>query len=257
MAEEKRWSDLEKNFIDAAVAFQGGFLDLGSACLVTYHKIDLPLFNAVCRILATPDDYDYIFTTCIDTYQAINAVPRVLVTPSSKPVDLPQVLEARGFRPMADPPKMYGYYSDQPPTVSPGTPVNEFLAEDIEGFTRCFLAGRGIPEDRLADWAETFAFGYNDPGTKFFWAKDGDTVIGTITTFTKGGVTGLYWTSVRPEYHGKGIYESLLSSALSGAFQRKSKVIGTMVDADAEEIPALEKIGFKQPYELKYYELRE
>jgi GNAT superfamily N-acetyltransferase len=175
------------------------------------------------------------------------------VGPSSRPVGLRELLEARGFAPTTQAPfepHFTAMTMTEPPSLRPPEPgVEARVVESYEEYVGAVRAGfraAGEGEGEIAEWLEK---------APLAWEHESGIAKLSHVGLSNGEIAGLgflnYGSSamllaggaVLPGFRGRGVYRALVTSRWNAAVERGQPAL--TVHAGAMSRPILERCGFQ------------
>ncbi|HKJ23834.1 MAG TPA: GNAT family N-acetyltransferase [Myxococcota bacterium] len=227
--------------------------------LRTLSDVPFPLFNSVLGARLSGGAIDATVVGLLAPY-VDRGVPMTWWTgPSTRPTDLPKVLERNGLVPVASSPCMSlaldGWQEDVRPIA--GFRIervwNRGLAAD---WSRAVRVSFGFPSFAIEAYTEAMVhcgFGPDSPFEHWVGYLDG-TPVASATLFRCAGVAGIYNVATLPRARGRGIGAAITQAPLREA---RSEGLGLAVlQASPEGFPIYVKLGFQQDGEVAQHVLR-
>jgi len=195
--------------------------------------------NEVAHAELADDEADAIIDQTIAEYHALGVRWRWRVGPGSRPTDLAERLERRGFLPHA----VAALARDTAgvPAV-PGVEVERVDARSIGAYAETFARGWEVDPGPLAD-AHVHAVASPDSRHRLYLARIAGEPVGIATAawfersvFLQSGV-------VLPSHRGRGVYRALVAARLADA-SAAGITLATTNARPETSAPILERLGF-------------
>ena len=211
--------------------------------------------NHAALLRASEDTVEDVIDRVIDHYQTLGVPACIAVSPSCRPSDLPQRLEARGFQPHGDPEywlvlddatRIAGARGPETACVQPVGP------EEVETFCQVMETSFGMPEG--ASWMLQEVFGRINalPGINNYLAYLDGQPAGCASLFTYNGISAFGSGGTLP-----GMRSLALGAALIEQVYRDWHAAGRPVMVTQTVLPKLERvfrqIGFRRAFTRTYY----
>jgi GNAT superfamily N-acetyltransferase len=216
--------------------------------------VNFGLFNRVIGLgvasPTSPAELDHI----IDWYGTQGQTDYwIEVTPASLPVDLADLLVARG---LADTGRRQSKVCRRPASlpVDRSVEVVELAAADRENFAAVNVAAWVAP-GMLAAW---FGATFGADGFRHFGVRDGDRLVATGAMFVSGSTAWVGFGATLPGFRRRGLQTALLSHRVTEAAAMGCDLVHAETSADTVEHPNsslhnLLRLGFTQIYEKAFF----
>jgi len=221
--------------------------------LRTFSDVPFPLFNSVLAARLSGVAVDATVVGLLAPY-VDRGVPMTWWTgPSTRPADLPKVLERNGLVPVANSPCLSLELDRWDEDVRPiaGFRIervwNRALAAD---WSRAVRVSFGFPDFAIGPYTEAMihcGFGPDSPFEHWVGYLDG-TPVASATLFRCAGVAGIYNVATLPAARGRGIGAAITQAPLLEA--RSEGLDLAVLQASAAGHPIYVRLGFQQDGEI-------
>jgi len=226
--------------------------------LRTLSEVPHPLFNSVLDARLSERNVDATVVGILAPYVDRGVPMTWWTTPSTRPADLPKVLERNGLVPVANAPCMSLDLHEWKDDVEPiaGFRIervwNRSLASD---WSRAVRVSFGFPDFAIEAYTEAmiqFGFGPDAPFEHWVGYLDG-TPVASASLFRCAGVAGVYNVATLPSARGRGI-----GSAITQAPLREARGEGlrlAVLQASPRAFTVYVRLGFQQDGEIAQHVL--
>jgi GNAT superfamily N-acetyltransferase len=234
---------------ESLVSFPQVQVTRDAIALRTLCEVPFPLFNSVLGARLSEANVDATVVGILAPYVDLGLGMTWWTGPSSRPTDLPKVLERNGLAPAASLPCMsldLRGWRDEPVAI-PGFRIervwNRSLARD---WSRAVRVSFGFPKDAIRTYTEAmiqFGFGPDAPFEHWVGYLDG-TPVASASLFRCAGVAGIYNVATVPHARGRGIGTAIGREPLREARSEGTRL--AVLQAPAEAFPIYVRQGFQQ-----------
>ena len=234
---------------ESLVGFPRVQVTRNAMALRTFSEVPFPLFNSVLGARLSEAAVDATVMGLLAPY-VDQGVPMTWWTgPSTRPVDLPKVLERNGLVPVASSPCMS---LDLRAWVDDTRPIAGFRIERVwnrglsADWSRAVRVSFGFPDYAIEAYTEAMihcGFGPDSPFEHWVGYLDG-TPVASASLFRCAGVAGVYNVATVPAARGRGIGAAITQAPLREA--RGEGLRLAVLQASSAGFPTYVKLGFEQ-----------
>jgi ribosomal protein S18 acetylase RimI-like enzyme len=214
--------------------------------------IPVAAFNGVLRTTVAPDRADEAIDATIATLDSRGAPWAWYVGPATLPLDVPDRLQARGFRPVEVLPGMAA-------PIDGAVPDERFRYEEVreEPSLEAFGTLAGVAFDMPPVVVEPFlrlldvATGGDAPEVTNFVALDDGEPVACGTLVLAAGVAGLYNIGVPPDRQRQGIGTAMTAALMAEAAARGAET--ATLWSSAAGVGCYRRLGFEERCRLTLY----
>jgi GNAT superfamily N-acetyltransferase len=217
-------------------------------------NIPSPFCNNVLRAQLTYDDIDSRIEETLSHFKSRGLPIRWMTSPSTRPVNLGDYLEAHGLNYVADYPGMAIHLVELNEDLTAPSDLRIEYVEDVktlEQFVRVFIIGYGVPVsfgDLLFNIFSTL--GFNLPLRHYIGLLKGEPVA-CSSLLLSSGVAGIYLVATVQEARGQGI-----GSALTLAPLCEARALGYRIGilgSTEKGLGVYRRLGFREYFKFGIY----
>ncbi len=228
----------------------------GDALVITSHPDLGTGLNFACRVRADADSIDRLIDDVSAWLSARRAVPHFRVSPFTRPSNLAQLLEQRGFVRTETETQMVLATQDAETPANPRVTVEQIDMSEIEPWVTIQLQGFGIATTTsLAVDLARAAVAVS--GISPFRARLDGVAAGAGMLIAWDGVCGIYGVATVPAARRQGVGTALVRAMIQAARARGSMPICLQVETGSAIRRWYDRLGFRAVYDREGWTAQE
>ncbi len=204
--------------------------------------------NFACRIRSDDASVDRVIDEVEDWLRARGTVPHFRVSPLTRPSNLAQILERRGFVQTEAETQMLLAAADVAPPPNPAVIVEQIEASEIARWVEIQHRGFGLTGSWQTAIDLTNAF-VSIGGIKPFLARLDHAAVGAGMLFAWDGALGIYGVATLPKGRRQGVGTALVRAMIHAARARGTAPICLQAQTDSPTQRWYEHLGFRAVYD--------
>jgi len=232
--------------------------EIGGAVLFSCSHIPVGMLNYATGVSTRSADLDELLDKIEDFYTRLNVLPRIAITPLSRPKDLSSRLLRRGYKESSISDVMI--IDSEVTRRATRSDVKVWLVQggQVEAFSSIFNNAFKIPADLRGAFARFWRSTVfdSDPRLRIYLATLKGKPAGVGLIFIEKQAAGLYSVATKPESQGKGVATNLTSQAVQDAFTSKAKFVYLYASRKSGTSEKYRSLGFTSRYLRAVYSFR-